>query len=236
MATTRVTKRMMLLIALWMTWSVSAAFAQVAISTTPGLLLYSEGQVFLDEDQLNFEPSQFATLKSGQRFRVADGRAELLLSPRALLWMGKQSELEFLSDDLLNLRVRLGRGSAVIQVMGHSGEEQADPLSVVCGQTEVQLPGKGIYRFDCGHPLAGLQLTVHRGIATIQSGRQIYEVRRKQSVLLGNADGLGQIDSEPRREPFLVAASDAFGEWSWQRSADLAKSRRRFARRMSWTD
>ena len=72
MATTRVTKRMMLLIALWMTWSVSAAFAQVAISTTPGLLLYSEGQVFLDEDQLNFEPSQFATLKSGQRFRVAD--------------------------------------------------------------------------------------------------------------------------------------------------------------------
>ena len=144
--------------------------------------------------------------------------------------------MEFLSDDLLNLRVRLRRGSAVIQVMGHAGEEQAGPLSVVCGQTEVQLPGKGLYRFDCGQPLGGLQLTVHRGMATIQSGRQVYEVRKKQSVLLGNPNDPGRIDTEPQREPFPVAASDPFGEWSWKRSADLAKSRRRFARRMNWME
>ena len=92
MATTRETTRLMLWIALWMAWSSSATFAQIAISTTPGLLLYSEGEIFLDEDQLNFEPAQLETFKSGQRFRVADGRAELLLSPRTLLWMGKQSE------------------------------------------------------------------------------------------------------------------------------------------------
>ena len=60
----------------------------------------------------------------------------MLLSPRALLWMGKHSELEFLSDDLLNVRVRLNQGSAVIQVMEYSGMEEAGPLSVVCGQTE----------------------------------------------------------------------------------------------------
>ena len=75
----------MLLIALWMASSVSGAFVQVAISARPGLLLYAEGQVFLGEDQVEFEPVQFATLNSGQRFRVGDGRAELLLSPRALL-------------------------------------------------------------------------------------------------------------------------------------------------------
>jgi len=234
--TNRVTTRMMLLIALWMTWPVSATFGQVAISTTPGLLLYSEGQVFLDEDQVEFEPAQLATLKLGQRFRVADGRAELLLSPRALIWMGKQSELEFLSEDLLNVRVRLTEGSAFIQVMGHSGREQASPLSVVCGQTEIQLPGKGLYRFDCDPALARARLTVHRGIATIQSGQQTYEVRKKQSVILGNVGNLGRTGSEPRREPFLAAASDPFGEWSWRRSADLAKSSRRFAKRMRWTD
>ena len=87
--------RIMLLITLWLAPSVSATFAQVAISTTPGLLHYAEGQVFLDEARLEFEPAQLTTLKSGQRFRVGDGRAELLLSPRALLWMGQHSELEF---------------------------------------------------------------------------------------------------------------------------------------------
>ena len=124
--------RTKLFIALWTASSVSAAFAQVAISTAPGLLHYAEGQVFLDEDKVEFGPAQFATLKSGQRFRVGDGRAELLLSPRALLWMGKDSELEFLSDDLLSIRVRLHQGSAVIQVIGYSGVEEAEPLSVVC--------------------------------------------------------------------------------------------------------
>jgi len=63
--------------------SVSAIFGQVAISATPGLLLCAEGQIFLDEDQVEFESAQFASLKSGQRFRVGDERAELLLSPRA---------------------------------------------------------------------------------------------------------------------------------------------------------
>ena len=139
------TTRIMPLIALWMASSVSATLAQVAISTTPGLLHYAEGQVYLDEDQVELEPAQFATLKSGQRFRVGDGRAELLLSPRALLWMGKDSELEFLSDDLLNVKVRLNQGSAVIQVMESSGIKDAGPLSVVCGQTEVQLAGTGLY-------------------------------------------------------------------------------------------
>ena len=226
------TTRIMLLITLWLASSVSATFAQVAISTTPGLLHYAEGQVFLDEAQLEFEPAQFATLKSGQRFRVGDGRAELLLSPRALLWMGKHSELEFLSDDLLNVRVRLNQGSAVIQVMEYSGMEEAGPLSVVCGQTEVQLPGKGRYRFDCAPALESLRLTVHRGIATVQRGRKTYEVRKRRSVLLGKAGNPEGMDSEPRLEPFLVTASDSFSEWSRRRSVDLAKSSRRFAKRM----
>ena len=224
--------RTRLFIALWTASSVSAAFAQVAISTAPGLLHYAEGQVFLDEDKVELGPAQFATLRSGQRFRVGDGRAELLLSPRALLWMGKDSELEFLSDDLLNVRVRLHQGSAVIQVIGYSGVEEAGPLSVFCGETEVQLPGKGLYRFDCAPELESTRLTVHRGIATIQRGRKTYEVRKKRSVSLDRADGLEAIQGEPRIEPFLVAASDPFGEWSRQRSADLAKVRRRAARRL----
>ena len=146
--------------------------------------------------------------------------------------MGKHSELEFLSDDLLNVRVRLNQGSAVIQVMEYSGMEETGPLSVVCGQTEVQLPGKGLYRFDCAPSLESLRLTVHRGVATVQRGRKTYEVRKRRSVLLGKVDNPEGMDSEPRLEPFLVAASDSFSEWSLRRSVDLAKYSRRFAKRM----
>lgn len=230
------TTRVIVLVTLWLVSSAAASFAQVAISATPGLLHYAEGQVFLDEEQVELEPAQFATLKSGQRFRVGEGRAELLLSPRALLWMDKHSELEFLSDDLLNARVRLNQGSAVIQVMEYSGMEEAAPLSVVCGQTEVQLPGKGFYRLDCAPGLESLRLTVHRGVATVQRGQKTYEVRKNRSVLFGKVDNLEGIGSEPPIEPFLAAASDPFGEWSRQRSAELAKSRRRFAKRMRSMD
>jgi ferric-dicitrate binding protein FerR (iron transport regulator) len=150
--------------------------------------------------------------------------------------MGKHSELEFLSDDLLNARVRLNQGSAVIQVMEYSGMEEAGPLSVVCGQTEVRLPGKGLYRFDCAPALESLRLTVHRGIATVRRGQKTYEVRKKRSVSLGKVDNLEGIDSKPPLDPFLVAASDPLGEWSRRRSLELAKSRRRFAKRMRSMD
>ena len=226
------TTRIVVLITLWMALSVFATFAQVAISATPGLLHYAEGRVFLDEEQVEFEPAQFATLKLGQRFRVGDGRAELLLGARALLWMGKHSELEFLSDDLLNVRVRLNQGSAIIQVMEYSGMEEAGSLSVVCGQTEVQLPGKGLYRFDWAPAPRSMRLTVHRGVATVLRGQKTYEVRHRRSVLLGKVDNLEGMDGEPPLELFLAAASDPFSEWSRRRSVELAKSRRRFAKRM----
>ncbi len=114
--------------------------------------------------------------------------------------------------------------------------EEAGPLSVVCGQTEVQLPGKGLYRFDCAPAPESLRLTVHRGVATVQRGRKTYEVRKRRSVLLGKAGNPEGMDSEPRLEPFLVTASDSFSEWSRRRSVDLAKSSRRFAKRMRSMD
>lgn len=74
------TTRILVLITLWMAPSVSATSAQAALSATPGLPHYAEGLVFLDRDQVEFESARFAALELGQRFRVGDGRAELLFN------------------------------------------------------------------------------------------------------------------------------------------------------------
>ena len=79
-------------------------------------------------------------------------------------------------------------------------------------------------------------MTVHRGIARVQRNQKTFEIRKKRSVLFGKVDNLEGMDGEPRLAPFILDAGDRFNEWSRQRSADLAKSRRRFAKRMKWTD
>ena len=56
-----------------------AAWGQIAISTRAGMILHSEGAVFVDDEPLSLHVAQFVHLEEAESLHTGDGRAEILL-------------------------------------------------------------------------------------------------------------------------------------------------------------
>ena len=219
---------------LLLSWIAGAAYAQLAISTKAGLLHHVEGTIFLDQVELPIHTWRFPMMRPGSRLEAADGRAELLLSPMALLWLDRNSELQLLSNDLAEVRLRIGEGSAVIELddlrRNRDRRLEHDPLSVECGGAVVRLEHAGRYRFDCSVDRPGSRLAVHRGRATVETAAGGFEVGKRQATSLAWS-GSAHIERLGRS-----AGGDAFDEWSRQRASRLSKTRKRMRRRMGTSD
>ena len=215
-------------------WIAGVAYAQVAISTKAGLLHHVEGTVFLDKVELPMHTWRFPMMRPGSRLEAADGRAELLLSPMALRWLDHDSELQLLSNDLAEVRPRIGEGSAVIELddlrRNRDRRPEHGPLSVECGGAVVRLEHAGRYRFDCAVDRPGSRLAVHRGRATVETAAGGFEVGKRQ------ATSLAWSGSAPIERLGRSAGGDAFDEWSRQRASRLSKTRKRMRRRMGTAD
>ena len=92
-----------------------SACAQYVISSHSGVIQYVEGRAFLGDKPVDVKFGQFPDIKENQEFRTEDGRAEVLLTPGVFLRIGENSSIRMLSTKLVNTRVEVLSGSAVIE-------------------------------------------------------------------------------------------------------------------------
>src|SRR6202034_2971479 len=90
------------------------AVAQSVISAHSGLIHFSDGSVFLDDQRVEQKSGKFDQMKNGSELRTQDGRAEVLLTPGTFLRIGANSAIRMISNVLDNTRVELLNGSAVV--------------------------------------------------------------------------------------------------------------------------
>ncbi len=90
------------------------AAAQSVISAHSGLVHFSDGSVFLDDQRLEQKAGKFGQMNNGSELRTEDGRAEVLLTPGTFLRVGANSAVRMLSNQLDDTRVELLSGSAVL--------------------------------------------------------------------------------------------------------------------------
>ena len=74
-----------------------AAWGQIAISTRAGMILHSEGAVFVDDEPLSLHVAQFVHLEEAESLHTGDGRAEILLGDTSFVRLGKHSRVEMLA-------------------------------------------------------------------------------------------------------------------------------------------
>lgn len=137
------------------------AFAQSVISAHSGLIHFSEGAVFLDDQRVDQPTGKFDQINNGSELRTEEGRAEVLLTPGTFLRVGANSAIRMLSNKLEDTRVELLSGSAVL-------DQGADTLSdtavtVLYNLDQVQIKRAGTYRFDSMPP----ELKVEKGEAQV---------------------------------------------------------------------
>ena len=137
------------------------AFAQSVISAHSGLIHFSEGAVFLDDQRVEQKTGKFGQMNNGSELRTEEGRAEVLLTPGTFLRVGANSAVRMLSNKLEDTRVELLRGSAVLD---QGPDTLADTsVTVLYNLDQVHIKKPGRYRFDSEPP----QVKVESGEAEV---------------------------------------------------------------------
>jgi hypothetical protein len=184
-----------------------SASAQPIISAKSGVIAGVEGNVLLDNQELQQSVTHFPEMKEGSVVSTRDGRVEVMLPPGFMLRMGENGTLKMLTNRLVDTRVDLQSGSAVLEV------DQAKPdfsVSVALKDGVVNLSKVGVYRFDSDPA----RLKVFHGLATVEIGGE--------SILVGTGKMLPLAGGVASAEKFDVEQTDALDNWSRRRAEAMA--------------
>jgi len=160
-------------------------------------------------------------LKSGDAVRTgAEGRVEVLLNPGSYFRAGEGTEFELVDASLDDLRLRLSRGSALVEATGYEGLD----LSIVIStpQTRVRIARAGVYRINVS--ASGVtEVAVQKGRAFVGEGAATTRVKGGQLARVG-AGGV-EVAKLDKKKP------DTLDQWSHDRAKELARANEKISRR-----
>lgn len=161
-------------------------------------------------------------LQTGDEVRTGnDGLAEVLLNPGSYFRAGESSQFELVDASLDNLRLRLSRGSAVIEATGY--DKLGLNIAVATPQAHARIMRTGVYRFTV-LPSGVTEIAVEKGrLVVVQENEQAQVVKGGQvaRVRAGTVE-VAKLDKSNR---------DALDLWSRERGKELAKLNERLASR-----
>jgi FecR protein len=180
----------------------------------PGEVNYVEGQVTLNGNSLQSTSALRSTvIQPGGDLSTGQGFAEVLLSPGAFLRVGNNSEVRLVSAGLVDSRVALVRGSALLEA---ADVVKGTSLNVELGNSTARITDKGLYSFDAGQQTVKVfdgKLKLTEGAAgetTLKKGDQ---------VILSSNQPLKKRDFNKK-----AAQEDPLYVWSKVRSHDEAEA------------
>ena len=161
-------------------------------------------------------------LETGDAVRTgADGRVEVLLNPGSYFRAGAYTEFELVDASLDNLRLRLARGSAVVEATGY--DKLGLDIVVATPEARVHIIRTGVYRLSI-LPSGETEVAVEKGRALIGEGdtAQLVKGGKVARARTGGGVELAKLDKNDR---------DALDQWSRDRGKELAKLNETLARR-----
>ena len=199
----------------WRRWFVSSREAWAARTAVPGTVNYLEGQVSIDGNQLNTKQIGEAALASDQTLETSSGKAEILLSPGVFVRVGNNSELRMVSPELVNPRVELVRGEAMVEV---DQKPKDATIAILERGAEASLLKQGLYRFDSDEGRIGV---IDGKVRVTDNGASKAFGKGKEVVL--NGGPLKPVSFDRK-------AQDDLYRWSSVRSGYLAEANAATAR------
>ena len=143
--------------------------------------------------------------------------AEILLNPGSYLRLGENSEFQFDDISLDHLKLRLTKGSAIVEATGVADMDLG--IEVATPNGTFTIIRSGIYRINVEEKAS--ELAVYKGRANYGANKADV-LKGGTSVRLSN--GVAELAKVPKEK-------DAFELWSKQRAQLLAKANERLSRR-----
>jgi hypothetical protein len=189
--------------------------AQAAQTAVPGTVNYVQGEVSLDGNPLTTQQIGNTQIAPNQFLSTGQGKAEVLLSPGVFLRLGDNSQVHMVSSDLVDPRVDIVRGEAMIEV--DYLPKQAG-LDVTERGADASLLKDGLYKFNADEG----QIEVIDGKAKVTDNGDSKEIGKGKEIVLSGAP--------LKAVKFDRKAEDDLYQWSNVRAQYLAEANQSTAR------
>ncbi len=195
------------------------AAAQSVISAHSGLLHFSEGSVFLDDQRVEQKTGKFGQMNNGSELRTQDGRVEVLLTPGTFLRLGANSAIRMVSNQLDDTRVELLSGSAMLDQGADALADTA--VTILYNLDEVHIKKAGRYRFDSEPP----QIKVESGdVEVIADGKSVEAGAGYVVPFEGKLTARKLLNDSHLNDPGSNKAGDDLQNWDEARNNSVAES------------
>jgi hypothetical protein len=180
--------------------------AQLVISGQSGLIHYTEGRVFLNDQLIEPKFGEFPQMKENQQLHTEDGRVEVLLSPGVFLRLGENGAVRMVNSQIVDTRLELLSGETLLQV-----DEiiKGDSVIVTYHDCAVKFLKAGVYRLTSEPE----ELRVYSGGASVAVNGETKLLKDGNSLTL---------DSELKEARFDKNDVDDLYKWSRRRSEYIA--------------
>ena len=184
---------------------------QAVISAHAGVVNYSEGAVFLDDQALNQSAGTFPSIKEGSTLRTDEGRAEVLLTPGVYLRLDRNSSIRMVSGSLSNTQVEFLSGAVILDSKDAS---PGNSVALKYKTYQVRFPKPGLYRLDS---MPGVMET-YSGEAEVGNAGEPSKA----------VDGAHQFffDIGIETNKYGGSTADNFSEWAAERNESIEASNR----------
>lgn len=159
-------------------------------------------------------------LNSGDTVRAgSDGRVEVLLNPGSYLRIAENSAFELTDPSLDSLRLKILKGSALIEVTG--ADETTMPIEVLTPQSRIMIDRRGVYRVNVTSANT-TELLVRKGRALISANTGMATPVKdgKMATIRGSQLAMAKFDKSDQ---------DAFDMWSKARADALVAANSRLS-------
>jgi hypothetical protein len=193
--------------------------AQSVISAHSGLIHFSDGSVFLDDQRVEQKTGKFGQMNNGSELRTEEGRAEVLLTPGTFLRLGANSAIRMVSNQLDDTRVELLKGSAVLDQGSDTLADTA--VTVLYALDEVHIKKAGRYRFDSEPP----QVKVETGdVEVVADGKSVEAGAGYVVPFEGKLTARRVLGGSHPEDPAFNKSGDDLDSWSASRDATVAEN------------
>lgn len=154
--------------------------ARAAQTALPGTLNYIEGQVSVNGNPLTTKQIGQVEMSPDQMLATDRGKAEVLLSPGVFLRLGDNSQIRMVSTGLVDPRVEIVHGEAMVEVDYLAKQARLDVLE---RGAQASLLKEGLYKFNADEG----QIQVIDGKAAVTDNNQTKEIGKGKEIVISGA-------------------------------------------------
>jgi len=198
--------------------------ALAAVPARPGTLNFIEGKVSVDGRELTSSAIGSADVPAGSVLRTQSGKAELLLTPGVFLRLGSNSEIRMDSAGLLDRRITVNRGRALLEAADLKKENH---IQIATSGLHAAIKDEGLYRFDADQS----SVSVYKGKAEVREGDEKVDVKKGKAVVASQDTSEAPLKAE-KFDVNDAKKTDELYQWSNVRSKYLADASAAMAQRV----